>query len=77
MFEISHPETNRIDISISVGRSMTTTMRDALTQLIDLSSSIQEGKMLYRITNFELPTLSALVVELTAYTGFVPANTSI
>ncbi|MBX2884791.1 MAG: STAS/SEC14 domain-containing protein [Granulosicoccus sp.] len=63
MFTINHPDINRIDIEID-GKIDEPTMRDALARLIESSSAIEDGKMLYRIRNFEMPTFAALMVEL-------------
>jgi hypothetical protein len=39
-------------------------MRLALDQLIQASERVTHGKMLYKISDFEMPTLGAMAVEL-------------
>jgi hypothetical protein len=63
MFKISKPSANRLDIELS-GTLNAETMRTALDQLLEQSEGIKDGKMLYRINDFEIPTMGALVVEL-------------
>lgn len=63
MFSIEKVSDDRVDIEIE-GKIDSATMQDALTELFECSSGIEDGKMLYRIRNFEFPTLSAMKVEL-------------
>lgn len=63
MFKITQPSANRLDIEID-GSLDADTMRTALDDLIEKSENIQNGRMLYRITDFSLPTLGALGVEM-------------
>lgn len=64
MFHITKPSANRLDIEIK-GSLDAETMRTALDDLIAQSSEIREGLMLYTITEFSLPTLGAIGIEIT------------
>ncbi len=63
MLRIEPNGPNRLDLELS-GKLDAEEMRSALDELISKSNSIEHGKMLYRITNFDLPTLGAIGVEL-------------
>ena len=54
---------NRIDIDFS-GKLDSQAMRAALDDLLFKSEGISHGRMLYRIGDFDLPTLGAVGVEL-------------
>ncbi|MBX7458452.1 STAS/SEC14 domain-containing protein [Qipengyuania sp. 1NDH17] len=62
MLSISKPSPTRVDIILD-GAIDADIMRKALDDLIAKSEGVKGGKMLYRITNFELPTLGAIAVE--------------
>ncbi len=62
MLKITKPSSNRVDIELD-GKVDADIMRKALDDLIEKSDGVTGGKMLYRITNFELPTLGAIGVE--------------
>lgn len=62
MLHISKPSADRLDIELS-GVLDADAMRDGLDSLIEMSEGINNGKMLYRISDFEMPTLGALAVE--------------
>ena len=64
MLTITKPSADRVDITLD-GKIDADIMRTALDDLIAKSDGVKGGKMLYRITNFELPTLSAIAVEFT------------
>ena len=64
MLTITKPSADRVDITLA-GKIDADIMRTALDDLIAKSDGVKGGKMLYRITNFELPTLSAIAVEFT------------
>ena len=53
---------NRLDIELS-GKLNSEEMKIALDELISMSKEIQNGKMLYDIVDFQLPSLGALGVE--------------
>jgi len=63
MLKITKPAPNRIDIEFS-GTLDADTMRVALDDLIAKSEDVTKGRMLYTVTDFSLPTLGALGVEL-------------
>jgi len=63
MLNVSKPSPNRIDIEFS-GALDADAMRAALDHLIKKSEGITHGKMLYRILDFEMPTMGAIAVEL-------------
>ena len=54
---------NRIDIEFS-GKLDSNDMKVALDELSSNAKDIKNGRMLYRIRDFEIPTLGALGVEL-------------
>ncbi len=63
MLNVSKPSANRVDIELS-GALDAEAMRSALDHLIEKSEGITHGKMLYKIADFEMPTLGAMAVEL-------------
>ncbi len=63
MFKITRKSANRLDIAIS-GSIDADAMRTALDDLIAQSEDIREGQMLYTISDFSLPTLAAIGVEM-------------
>ena len=64
MFEIIEKTANRLDITIK-GQIDAEEMRTSLDALFAKSDGIQGGVMLYRISDFSIPTLGALGVEMT------------
>jgi len=63
MLNISKQSPNRIDIELS-GALDADAMRSGLDHLIEKSEGITNGKMLYKISGLELPTLGAMAIEL-------------
>jgi hypothetical protein len=63
MFEITENGPLRIDIDVS-GKIDSDEMKMALEKLIEKSSVIRNGNMLYTITDIALPSFGALGVEL-------------
>jgi len=63
MLKITKPAANRVDIEFS-GTLDADAMRVALDDLIAKSEDVSGGRMLYTVTDFQLPTLGALGVEL-------------
>ncbi|EXF45095.1 hypothetical protein BAY1663_02503 [Pseudomonas sp. BAY1663] len=63
MFQVARRGENRIDIDFS-GKLDSDAMRAALDDLLFKSEGIEHGRMLYRIGEFDLPTLGAVGVEL-------------
>ncbi len=62
MFKVTVNGTNRLDIELS-GKLNADEMKIALDDLVNKSKDIQNGKMLYEVIDFQLPTFSAIVVE--------------
>ena len=62
MLEIVKSGTNRLDITLS-GKLDAEAMREALDELVEKSQGIKNGKMLYVIPEFQLPTLKAIGIE--------------
>ncbi len=63
MFRITPKSPNRVDIEVS-GKFDRDDMKVALDELLAKTKDIRNGRMLYRVGDFELPTLSAFVVKL-------------
>jgi len=53
---------NRLDIEMS-GTLNAEEMKIALDELVDKSKDIQNGKMLYEVIDFHLPSLGAIAIE--------------
>ena len=64
MFTVNKINYQRIDIALS-GKLDADQMKAGLDQFITLSETISQGKMLYRITDFHLPSFGAIVYEFT------------
>jgi len=63
MFTVEQKGSNRLDIAFS-GKVDSEAMQAALDDLIHRSQGIENGKMLFRVGNFNMPTLGAIGVEL-------------
>lgn len=63
MLKITKPSSSRLDIELS-GALNADAMREGLDTLIAKSEGISNGTMLYTISDFEMPSLGALAVEL-------------
>ncbi|MEE8305735.1 MAG: STAS/SEC14 domain-containing protein [Gammaproteobacteria bacterium] len=63
MFKMVTNGPNRVDIEFS-GKLDSDEMRIALDELIAKTKGIEHGRMLYRIGDFNIPTLGAMGVEL-------------
>ena len=63
MFKVIQSNENRLDIEMS-GKLDAESMKAALDELVDKSKNIENGKMLYTIIDFQLPTISAIGIEL-------------
>ena len=63
MFKVIKNGPDRLDIELS-GKLNTEEMRIALDELASKSKDIENGKMLYEIIEFHLPSLGAIAVEL-------------
>ena len=62
MFKVIVSGANRLDIEMS-GKLDAESMTVALDELVSKSKNIENGKMLYVIIDFQLPTLSAIGIE--------------
>ena len=62
MLTVTKPSANRVDIELD-GAVDTETMRAALDDLIAKSEDVKNGRMLYTITEFAMPSLGAIGVE--------------
>ena len=62
MFEVIRKGKNRLDIEFG-GKLGKDEMKVVLDELFSSGKDIEHGKMLYRIKDFELPTLGAMGVE--------------
>ncbi len=63
MFRIIKQSVDRVDIELS-GKLDADGMTRALDELIEQSEGVSNGRMLYRISEFSLPTLGAIGVEM-------------
>jgi SpoIIAA-like len=63
MLTVTKTSPDRVDIVLS-GALDAAAMRAGLDELIRLSEGVRHGRMLYRITDFSMPTLGAIGVEL-------------
>jgi len=63
MLKVVKQSDNRVDIELS-GSLDAIEMRVGLDELIKVSADVANGKMLYRIFDFSLPTLGAMGVEM-------------
>lgn len=62
IFKVIENGPNRLDIEMS-GKLDAESMKVALDELASKSENIENGKMLYVIIDFQLPTLSAIGIE--------------
>ena len=62
MFKIIQNGLNRLDIEMS-GKLNAEEMKIALDELVSKSKDIENGKMLYDIIDFHLPSLDAIGIE--------------
>jgi hypothetical protein len=62
MFKVIRTGTNRLDIELS-GTLNAEEMKIALDELVNKSKDIQNGKMLYTVIDFHLPSLGAIAIE--------------
>lgn len=64
MFTITKRSENRIDIAISETID-SDEMAKIVDEFVEKSKNVQNGHMLYTITDFSMPTMGALWVEMT------------
>ncbi len=62
MFKVILNGKTRLDIELS-GKLNTEDMKIALDELVIKSKDIENGKMLYEIIDFDLPSLGAIAIE--------------
>jgi hypothetical protein len=62
MFKVERKGMNRLDIQLS-GKLDTEEMKIALDELVSKSENIENGKMLYDVIDFHLPSLGAIAIE--------------
>ena len=62
MFKVTQNGENRIDIELS-GKLESEEMMVALDELEEKSKNIENGKMLYDVIDFHLPSIGAIVIE--------------
>ena len=62
MFKVIENGINRLDIEMS-GKLDEESMKIALDDLVSKSKNIENGKMLYVIIDFQIPTLGAIGIE--------------
>ena len=66
MFKIILKGKNGLDIELS-GKLNAEDMKIALDELISKSKGVKNGKMLYEIIDFNLPSLGAIAIELSRF----------
>jgi hypothetical protein len=62
MLTIKKEDDTMLTVELS-GKLDSTEMQMGLDQLIDATKDMENGKMLYLVENFEIPTLGAIMVE--------------
>lgn len=62
MFKIIRVDADRLDIEMS-GKLNSEQMEIALDELVSKSEGIENGKMLYDVVDYHLPSLGAIAIE--------------
>ena len=62
MLKVTANGNNRLDLEFS-GKIDSEEMSSVLDEMVELSANFKDGKMLYRIGEFRMPTLGAIGVE--------------
>ena len=62
MFKVKQNGLNRLDIELT-GKLTAEEMKIALDELVSKSKNIENGKMLYDIIDFHIPSLEAIAIE--------------
>jgi len=62
MFKITRVGENRLDIEMS-GKLDTMQMENALDELVQKAEGIEDGRMLYDVVDYHLPSLGAIALE--------------
>lgn len=63
MYKVTRISENRLDVELT-GKLNSADMKALLDELVSKAEGIEHGTMLYRIGDFELPTLGAIGIEL-------------
>ena len=63
MFKVERSSDDRLDIRMS-GKLDNEAMLKALDELVEKSEGINNGKMLYEVVDYHLPSLAAIGIEL-------------
>ncbi len=66
MFKVISNGINRLDIELS-GKLNAEEMKIALAELISKSKNIENGKMLYEVIDFHIPSLGAIAIEFSRF----------
>ncbi len=66
MFTVTRVGANRLDITMS-GKLDAEQMQQALNELLITSEGIENGKMLYDIAEYHLPSLDAIIIEFSRF----------
>ncbi len=66
MFKVIPNGNNRLDIELS-GKLNAEDMKMALDDLVSKSKIFENGKMLYDVIDFHLPSLGAITIELSRF----------
>ena len=70
MFKVIPNGINRLDIEMS-GKLSAEDMKIALDELVSKSKNIENGKMLYKVIDFHLPSLGAMTIEFSRLPGML------
>jgi hypothetical protein len=62
MFKVTRTSENRLDLEMS-GKLNAKEVKIALDELVSKSENIENGKMLYDVIDFRLPSLGAIAIE--------------
>jgi hypothetical protein len=62
MFKVMQNGTNRLDLEMS-GKLDAKEVKIALDELVSKSANIENGKMLYDVIDFRLPSFGAIAIE--------------
>lgn len=62
MFKVTRVDENRLDIEMS-GKLDSVKMGEALDEFVSKAEGIENGKMLYDVVDYHLPSLGAITLE--------------
>ena len=62
MFSVTQNGANRVDIVLD-GKLDSDAMKVALDELAEKTKNVKNGRMLYRVKDFQLPTMGAMAIE--------------